>query len=192
MYSYIKGIITEISPRGITIENNGIGYFIEVANPFSFNLNEEQQIHLSQIIREDSNTLFGFVTIEEKQMFLDLISVKGIGPKTALAMLAAGNSNQIKQAIIQEDVIFLQKFPKIGKKAASQIVLDLANKYDLSDVQKVDVKKPVINSTNDDVVEALVALGYKQAEIKKQLKIVSPELTTEAKIKQILTQMLKK
>ncbi len=192
MYSYIKGIITDVTPKGITVENSGIGYFIEVANPFSYELNTEQIIYLIQIIREDSNTLFGFNSTIEKEMFLDLISVKGIGPKTALAMLATGDSNQIKQAIIQEDVIYLQKFPKIGKKAASQIVLDLANKYDLSDLKKVDIKKPVINNDSEDVMEALLALGYKQAEVKKQLKTIDGNLSTEQKIKHILTQMLKK
>ncbi len=192
MYSYIKGIITEITPKGITVDNNGIGYFIEVSNPFSYLVNEEKKIYIIQIIREDSNTLYGFDVNGDKEMFQDLISVKGIGPKTALAMMATGDSNQIKQAIIQEDVIYLQKFPKIGKKAASQIVLDLANKYDLSDLKKVDIKKPIIDNDSEDVMEALLALGYKQAEIKKHLKTTDLSLSTEAKIKYILTQMLKK
>ncbi len=191
MYSYISGNVSEILPSGITLENNGIGYFIQVANPFVYNFDAKVKVHIVQIIREDSNTLFGFVSLEQKQMFNDLISVKGIGPKTALAILAAGEPSQIKNAIIQEDTIYLQKFPKIGKKAASQIVLDLANKYE-SSVTVVDVTKPQIIDNSEDVIEALMALGYKQNDINKQLKNVDNSLSTEVKIKEILKLMLKK
>ncbi len=192
MYSYINGKIAEISPSGITLENNGIGYFILVANPFAYSMESTVKVHIIQIVREDSNTLFGFVSNEQKQMFNDLISVKGIGPKTALAILAAAEPDQIKNAIIQEDTVYLQKFPKIGKKAASQIVLDLANKYD-NQVIVVDVTKPQISANNnDDVIEALMALGYKQVDIKKQLKNVDSSLSAEAKIKEILKLMLKR
>ncbi len=191
MYSYITGIITEIIPTGITVENNGIGYFIEVANPFAYSLENEYMIYVIQIIREDSNAIFGFLTNEDKSMFKDLISVKGIGPKTALAILAAGEPTQIKNAIIQEDTTYLQKFPKIGKKAASQIVLDLANKYG-SETIAVDTSKPTIIDNSEDVLAALVALGYSKADVTKQLKNVDSTLSTEEKIKEILKLMLKK
>lgn len=191
MYSYISGIITEIIPTGLTIENNGIGYFIEVANPFSYTINNEQIIYIVQIIREDSNALFGFNSNEQKLMFRDLISVKGIGPKTALAILAAAEPNQIKNAIIQEDVIYLQKFPKIGKKAASQIVLDLANKYGNESIS-LNPSHPKIVDNTDDVVEALQALGYNKKDVIKLLKAVDVNMSTEEKIKEILKLMLNK
>ncbi len=191
MYSYITGIITEIIPTGITIENNGIGYFVEVANPFAYTIDNEHIIYVVQIIREDSNAIFGFNSNEQKSMFKDLISVKGIGPKTALAILAAAEPSQIKNAIIQEDTTYLQKFPKIGKKAASQIVLDLANKYG-TETLTVDVSSPKLVDDTEDVLAALMALGYNKAEVTKQLKKVDKDLSTEAKIKEILKLMLKK
>ncbi len=191
MYSYITGIITEIIPTGITIENNGIGYFVEVANPFAYTIDNEHIIYVVQIIREDSNAIFGFNSNEQKSMFKDLISVKGIGPKTALAILAAAEPNQIKNAIIQEDTTYLQKFPKIGKKAASQIVLDLANKYG-TETLTVDVSSPKLVDDTEDVLAALMALGYNKTEVIKQLKKVDKDLSTEAKIKEILKLMLKK
>ncbi len=191
MYSYITGIITEIIPTGITLENNGIGYFIEVANPFAYTIDNEHIIYVVQIIREDSNSIFGFNSNEEKLMFKDLISVKGIGPKTALAILAAAEPNQIKNAIIQEDTTYLQKFPKIGKKAASQIVLDLANKYG-NETLTVDSASPKIIDDSEDVLAALMALGYNKAEVSKQLKKVDCSISTEDKIKEILKLMLKK
>ncbi len=191
MYSYITGIITEIIPTGITIENNGIGYFVEVANPFAYTIDNEHIIYVVQIIREDSNAIFGFNSNEQKLMFKDLISVKGIGPKTALAILAAAEPNQIKNAIIQEDTTYLQKFPKIGKKAASQIVLDLANKYG-TETLTVDVSSPKLVDDTEDVLAALMALGYNKTEVTKQLKKVDKDLSTEAKIKEILKLMLKK
>ncbi len=191
MYSYISGIITEIIPTGITIENNGIGYFIEVANPFAYNISNEHIIYVVQIIREDSNAIYGFTSNEQKAMFRDLISVKGIGPKTALAILAAAEPNQIKNAIIQEDTTYLQKFPKIGKKAASQIVLDLANKYG-NETIAVDISNPIVNDDTDDVLEELMALGYNKKDVSKLLKQVDITLSTEEKIKEILKLMLKK
>lgn len=191
MYSYISGIITEIIPTGITIENNGIGYFIEVANPFAYNISNEHIIYVVQIIREDSNAIYGFTSNEQKAMFKDLISVKGIGPKTALAILAAAEPNQIKNAIIQEDTTYLQKFPKIGKKAASQIVLDLANKYG-NETIAVDISNPIVNGDTDDVLEALMALGYNKKDVSKLLKQVDITMSTEEKIKEILKLMLKK
>ncbi len=191
MYSYITGIITEIIPTGITVENNGIGYFIEVANPFAYTVDNEHIIYVVQIIREDSNAIFGFNSNEEKMMFKDLISVKGIGPKTALAILAAAEPNQIKNAIIQEDTTYLQKFPKIGKKAASQIVLDLANKYG-NETLTVNTSSPKIVDDTEDVLAALMALGYNKTDVTKQLKKVDSGLSTEEKIKEILKLMLKK
>lgn len=190
MYSYIIGQVTEINPTGITVENNGLGYLLYVANPYTFELGEERKFFTIQIVREDDISLYGFKAIEERAMFLDLISVKGIGPKTALAILASSQPAEIKNAIVAEDATYLQKFPKIGKKAASQIILDLSNKYEKDETLKVNVAKPVISNNNEEVIEALQALGYNQKDITKQLKLVDASLSTEEKIKTILQQMI--
>ena len=128
MYSYIKGIITMILPGYIVVENNGIGYKINTPNPYSFKENEEYTIYIYEHIREDEHSLYGFNSIDEKEMFLKLIDVKGLGPKMVLPMLATGSISGIVDAINRENVLYLKKFPKIGDKVAKQIILDLKGK----------------------------------------------------------------
>ena len=128
MFEYINGKVTIIESGYIVIDNNGIGYKIFVGSPYSFNIDEEYKVYLYQNIREDENTLFGFKTKEERDMFLKLINVKGLGPKMALPMLAAGKVEGIVDAIERENILYLKKFPKIGDKVARQIILDLKGK----------------------------------------------------------------
>ena len=132
MYAYIKGKISEINPTNIVVDNNGIGYEIVVANPYEYQLNEEKTVFISQQVREDSNILYGFSNKDQKKVFLLLLKVKGVGPKSALAILAGGTSEEIIGAIENQDVTYLTKFPGIGKKSAQQIILDLQGKVDFS------------------------------------------------------------
>ncbi len=132
MYAYIKGKISEINPTNIVVDNNGIGYEVVVANPYEYQLNEEKIVFISQQVREDSNILYGFSNKEQKKVFLLLLKVKGVGPKSALAILAGGTSEEIIGAIENQDVKYLMKFPGIGKKSAQQIILDLQGKIDFS------------------------------------------------------------
>ncbi len=187
MYSYIVGKVTEISAKSITCEVNNIGYQVFVSNPFSFESNQ-QKVYLYQNVREDEITLYGFKREEDKHMFLDLISVKGIGPKTALAILAVDDVIYIQNAIVREDVNYLQKFPKIGKKAAQQIIIDLSGKYDINKKNN-DSQLSVVNN-DEEVIEALVSLGYSQKDVQKNLKSISQELSTEDKIKEVLKSMI--
>lgn len=122
MYAYIKGKISEINPTNIVVDNNGIGYEIVVANPYEYQLNEEKTVFISQQVREDSNILYGFSNKDQKKVFLLLLKVKGVGPKSALAILAGGTSEEIIGAIENRDVTYLTKFPGIGKKSAQQII----------------------------------------------------------------------
>ena len=124
MYDYIKGTITCLKNNAIVLDNNGIGYLIYVSNPYSFEVGKEYKVFVYQKIAEDENSLYGFKTIEEKDLFLKLISVKGLGCKMALPILAVGSINGIMDAIERENVLYLKKFPKIGDKLAKQIVLD--------------------------------------------------------------------
>ena len=132
MYAYIKGNISEINPTNIVVDNNGIGYEVVVANPYEYQLNEEKTVYISQQVREDSNILYGFSNKEQKKVFLLLLKVKGVGPKSALAILAGGTSAEIIGAIENQDAVYLTKFPGIGKKSAQQIILDLQGKVDFS------------------------------------------------------------
>ena len=182
MYVYIKGIITLIGSNYICLENNGIGYQIYSASPYSYTVGNEYTIYLYQNVKEDELSLYGFKTLEEKELFLKLIDVKGLGPKMALPMLATGSINGITDAIERENILYLKKFPKIGDKVARQIILDLKGKL----VSNEDIN----DSINEELTEALEALGYKKADIKKILPSIKEE-KIENQIKEALKLLLK-
>ena len=165
MYAYIKGKISEINPTNIVVDNNGIGYEIVVANPYEYQLEEEKQIFISQQVREDSNTLYGFSTKEQKKVFLLLLKVKGVGPKSALAILAGATSEEIISAV------YLTKFPGIGKKSAQQIILDLQGKVDFAATASTPNNNA--NQYLKDALLALEALGYSKKELTKIEKKLS-------------------
>ncbi|MCP1639502.1 Holliday junction branch migration protein RuvA [Streptococcus gallinaceus] len=171
MYDYIKGKLSKITAKYIVVETGGLGYIINVANPYSFSdqMQQEVQIYLHQVIREDAHLLFGFHTEEEKDVFLKLISVSGIGPTTALAIVAVDDNAGLVAAIDNSDIKYLMKFPKIGKKTAQQMILDLAGKFVEAPVENGKATKALAagNQELDDAMEALLALGYKAAELKK-------------------------
>ena len=183
MYSYIKGTITEIETSYVVLENNGIGYMIFVANPYSYKVGSDVVIYLYQQIREDENTLYGFKNKENKELFLKLISVKGLGCKMALPMLTGDNLDEIYSAIETGDISYLKKFPKVGDKVARQIILDLKGKLTVSeDSSKKDFT---------ELTETLKSLGYKPADIKKILPNIDASLKLEAQIKEALKLLLR-
>lgn len=184
MYAYIKGLVVEIESSYIVIDNNNIGYIIYVPNPYSYKLNNEYKVYTYTQIREDEHSLYGFKEKEELKLFLKLISVKGLGPKMALPMLATGSINGIMDAVERENILYLKKFPKIGDKVARQIILDLKGKLAL-------VERDLFTINNQELVDALLALGYKQTDIKKVVVSVNSNLTLEDQIKEALKLLLK-
>ena len=181
MYFFIEGTVKDIDSNYIVIGNNGIGYLVYTANPYSFELNKDYLVYIYQYVKEDENSLYGFKTKEERELFLKLISVKGVGCKMALPMLATGSIEGIKDAIERENILYLKKFPKIGDKVARQIILDLKGKL----ATNKDI--PVVNN---ELIEALKALGYKNQDIKKVLPNVKDD-TLENQIKEALKLLLR-
>ena len=120
MFEYLNGKLVKISPTNIVIDVAGIGYLISVANPYAWSalMNTEVKIYVHQVIREDAHSLYGFVNEAEKALFLRLISVSGIGPKSALAIIAAADNEGLITAIDNSDIKYLTKFPGVGKKTA--------------------------------------------------------------------------
>ena len=183
MYAYLKGKVTELGLSYIVLEVNGIGYLIYVANPYAFKEGETDKVYVYQHIREDEMTLFGFKTLAEKELFLKLISVKGLGPKMALPILAMGSVSGIADAINRENLLYLKKFPKIGDKLAKQMVLDLKGKLEVDGI--------VADNTTNEVYEALLALGYKDKDVKNIIGRVNKEASIEEQIKEALRLMIK-
>jgi len=184
MYNYIYGKIVMQENNYIVVDNNGIGYTIYVANPFSFELDKEMRVYVYNQIREDEYSLYGFKNLEERDLFLKLINVKGLGPKMAMPILATGSIVGIIDAIDRENVLYLTKFPKIGEKLARQIILDLKGKL----AQKTELN---ITGSFDELVSVLESLGYKNSEIKKVLPKINASLDLENQVKEALKLMLK-
>ena len=183
MYAYIKGFVKEIESNYIVLDNNGIGYLIYTPNPYSFNIDEEYTVYIYQNVKEDELTLYGFKLKEEKDLFLKLIEVKGLGCKMALPIIATGSINGIIDAIERENILYLKKFPKIGDKVAKQIILDLKGKLNATGV--------VTTSNNDELIEVLKGLGYKTQDILKVVRQVNTNLSLEDQIKEALKLFLK-
>ena len=179
MYSFIKGKVDEIKSTSIVLENNNIGYEIYTPNPYSFEEGKEYKVYVYQYIREDENSLYGFKTKEEKELFLKLIDVKGLGPKMALPIIAMGSINGISDAINRENILYLKKFPKIGDKLARQMILDLKGKLDLTNTT-------IELDASDELMEALKGLGYKDKDIKMVIPKVNKENKVEEQIKEAL------
>lgn len=197
MYEYIKGILTKITAKYIVVETAGIGYLLHVANPYAYSgkMNQEVQVYLHQVIREDANLLYGFATEEEKKLFLNLISVSGIGPVSALAIIAADDNAGLVQAIESKNITYLTKFPKIGKKTAQQMILDLEGKINLDIEDAPAQSKAQVTKENqalEEAMEAMLALGYKATELKKIKKFFEGTTdTAENYIKSALKMLVK-
>ncbi|MBM7314433.1 Holliday junction branch migration protein RuvA [Streptococcus suis] len=196
MYDYIKGILTKITAKYIVVETHGVGYLLQVANPYAYSgqVQQEVTVYTHQVIREDAHLLYGFMTEAEKSVFLSLISVSGIGPTTALAIIAVDDNDGLVRAIEQKNITYLTKFPKIGKKTAQQMILDLESKFVMS--EEAGPVQPVApaseNIALDEAMEAMEALGYRPAELKKIKKFFDgTNDTAENYIKSALKMLMK-
>ena len=183
MYAYIKGTVKMIESNYIVLDNNGIGYLIYTPNPYSFDIDSDYIIYIYQNVKEDELLLYGFKTKEEKDLFLKLIEVKGLGCKMALPIIATGSISGIIDAIERENILYLKKFPKIGDKVARQIILDLKGKLNTNGI--------VETKTNDELIEVLKGLGYKTSDILKVVRQVDTNLSIEDQIKEALKLFLK-
>ncbi len=181
MYDYLKGEITKQIANYIVIECNGVGYKVYTPNPYSFK-DINTKVYVYNHVREEESTLYGFKTEEERDLFLKLIDVKGLGPRMAITVLASCSINGLVDAIDRENILYLKKIPKIGEKLARQIILDLKGKL-------VSVENN--SEVNDELSLALEALGYKSADIKNVIGKVDNTLTIENQIKEALRLLLK-
>lgn len=190
MIAFIKGMIHSYTNDSLIIENHGMGYRVYVSNVAAVQLNTEITLYTYMHVREDALTLLGFPSMEEHDLFLQLISVKGVGPKTALTMLGVCPAQQMIMAIEQNDVKTLKSLPGIGAKTASQIVLDLKGKL-VQEVSEIEVEE---NIELSDALEALKALGYKSTElnsIKKELSLMEHK-SSDQYVRSALTMLAKR
>jgi Holliday junction DNA helicase RuvA len=187
MISYIKGKIKYIDSTFIEVINNNIGYKIFIANEFlnKIKLDQEVEIFCFQSVKEDALDLYGFESRDKLYLFEKLVSVSGIGPKTALGVLDLATVEEIESAIIAGDASILTKVSGIGKKTAERIVLELKNKFLSKSQPAVNETEP--QSEDSDVIDGLVGLGYSIDQARNALRQIDKKIKgSEQKIKACL------
>lgn len=197
MITYLNGELTELEENSVTIECYGVGY--EVLMPISSlpslpAIGNNVKIYTYQNVKEDALDLFGFISKDDLKVFKLLITVNGIGPKGALNILSAVSTDELRMAVIAEDVKKIQKIPGIGSKTAQRLIIELKDKMNINDIEWMNSKDAVVkqdsNGTKQEAVEALVALGYSATESLQAVnKVFDENLSSEALLKVALKQL---
>jgi len=186
MIATLTGRVSEKLADMLVLDVHGVGYGLQVtAEDFGrLAAGAEAKLYVHEHVREQAYDLFGFVQLDTKKLFEQLLGVKNVGPKVALAVLDIGNVAGVRGAIAAGDVKLLQSAKGVGKRAAEQIVVELRDKVGLaaSDAAEGIVGRPGIN-TQDEAVEALVSLGYTPQDATLALKDIDTTLPVEARIK---------
>ncbi len=195
MIDYVKGEVAELTPATVTIDCNGVGYLahISLQTYSAIGDNKTAKIYIYESVRQDAFVLFGFINKHEREVFMHLISVSGVGPSTARVMLSSLSSKEVEAAIVSEDVNTLRSVKGIGIKTAQRIILDLKDKIKFSDEgQLASLGKVATPALEHEAVSALVMLGFKQPISQKVVAKVAKELpgsTVEALIKESLKRL---
>ena len=200
MYAYISGTLTEINKESVVIDNNGIGYEIFVSGLLISHLpvvGSEIKLYTYLHITENVQTIFGFLSKAEKEMFLMLLSVNSVGPKSALSVLSILEVDDLKFAILSEDKNTIKKANGIGDKAAQRIIIDLKDKISIEDAFEEKISKAdneadsAASMAKSDAVMALNALGYSNTDILKAISNIENinEMETQQIIKAALSMM---
>ncbi|NPA68286.1 MAG: Holliday junction branch migration protein RuvA [Chlorobi bacterium] len=176
MFEYIIGKITEVTPAYLIIESGGIGYFVNISlqTRSKINTSEKTKIYIHQIIREDTNALFGFADKSEREIFRLLISVSGIGANTARVILSSLSAAEIKNAIKTDNVAGLKQIKGIGAKTAQRIIIDLKDKIIKTDIPE-DNSFIISAALPDEALAALTMLGFPKNKAEKAVKKIYSE-----------------
>jgi Holliday junction DNA helicase RuvA len=193
MITYLKGPITHKSPTFIIVEAGGVGYHVHISLHTYTQIEKLETVkiltHLH--IKEDSHTLYGFAEDVERKLFVHLISVSGIGPSTAQILLSSLNPDELRAAIIGEDVASFRQVKGIGPKTAKRIILDLKDKI-IKESGEEPLTMPAANNTiRDEALSALVALGFARIQAQKALKKALRENPQAANVEELVKLALK-
>ncbi len=188
MIGRLSGILLEKNPPQILLDVQGVGYEIDVPMSTFYNLpalHEKIVLHTQFVVREDAQLLYGFLTVEERVAFRQLLKISGVGPKLALSVLSGLSLNDLAAAVVHKDAARLTKIPGVGKKTAERLLLELQGKFVSTSV--VGASGAPFTSCNDDVVNALQALGYNE----KEASWAAKQLPNEANVSDGIRQALK-
>jgi Holliday junction DNA helicase RuvA len=187
MIATLEGTISEKLKDQVVIDVNGVGYGVYVSLEDYSNLDKDEtkKLYIYEHVREQAHDLFGFTERDTQNLFEQLLEVNGVGPKMALNLLSIGNTSEVRQAIADGNLKFLQMANGVGRRVAERIVIELKNKVGLSpaDLGDTAIFKSETSSMKDEAVEALMALGYDINDATKALKDIDSSLSTEKRIK---------
>ena len=189
MIAHVFGKVAEKFNGSLVIDVHGVGYEVSVAtNDFdAVILDQEVKLYTYHHVREQSEELFGFSSLAAKKLFEMLITVQGVGPKAALAILSLGDAEQVRNAIANADSGFVQKATGVGKKTAERVVVDLSDKVGLpTHYGRTETPLQTELNTSDEALEALMALGYTLADATKALENVDANLPTAQRVTEAL------
>ncbi|MGI6049741.1 MAG: Holliday junction branch migration protein RuvA [Acetivibrionales bacterium] len=180
MFAYLKGILTKKTLSGLVIEVNGIGYMVYTSDltiSSAPEIGSQLKLYTYFYVREDNQSLYGFMTEEELKMFERLLTVSGVGPKAALSLLSNLSPSQFALAVLTDHVDAFTKAPGIGKKTAQRIILELKDKLkkenkDMPDYQDLSINTPDTGNKMNEAVTALIMLGYTTSEANKAIASV--------------------
>lgn len=200
MISYIKGILEDMSPGMVVVDNHGIGYqmMVPVRGESFPKIGQEIKIYTHMHVREDDVSLFGFLSKEEKEAFELLIGVNGIGPKVGLSVLSTLSVYELKMAVISEDVKTISKTPGLGPKGAKKLILELKDKLSFEELEEDGVGAEIFDTSADSsdsvmiTIEGLVSLGYSKSEAAIAVNKVedAKDLTPEELLKKALKNIM--
>lgn len=195
MYYYIKGTLVQKNDNYIVVDANGVGYMIYTSLNSMQNTGEigkKITIYTYLYVREDVMDLFGFTTIEEKNMFMQLISVSGVGPKAALSILSVTTPAKFAVAVITNDVKTITKASGVGPKMAQRVILELKDKMktDELEIDFEDESDDILSDNRSEAISALVVLGYSSNDAQKAVKGIDGTLSVEEIIKKALAGLL--
>lgn len=184
MIAHVEGKVVEKFAGSLIVDVHGVGYEVQVSlGDFeATHLDTETKFHTYHHVREQSQELFGFSSLAAKKLFELLITVQGIGPKAALAILGLGSAEQVRNAIASSDAAYITKASGVGKKSAERVVVDLSDKVGLPTYYGSAQPIQATLNTNDEALEALIALGYTLADASKTLEDIPADLSTEARV----------
>lgn len=191
MIARLQGKLLEKSPPLIVVDCNGVGYEVEVPMSTFYNLPElgqPVQILTHMVVREDAQLLYGFGSEQEKNTFKQLLKVNGIGAKSALSILSGVSVNDLMLAVSQQEVSMLTRIPGIGKKTAERLLLELKDKFVVTGSTSA---QPAAKAAMDDILNALVALGYHEREAAATVKLLEPGVSVSDGIRQALKYLAK-
>lgn len=186
MIAHIRGVVTEKFGNFVIVDVNGVGYEVMVPTPdFEATLlNEERKYFTYHAVRENSEELYGFSSLVAKKIFEMLISVQGVGPKAAIAILSLADAESVRNAIANADAAFVSKASGVGKKTAERVIVDLADKVGApSKYGATEAKFTSGERESDEALDALIALGFPLKEAMAALEKVDKSLAVEERIK---------